>query len=178
MWVRKRLDIGWSDLAAALAGCLIPRRQAAVVEQLERLWSPGGEAIACLSVRSGLDLWLSAMQLPPGSEVLVSAITIPDMLRIIRDHGLVPVPVDVNEEHLAVNPASLERALTPRTRAVLVAHLFGTRLPLEAVVRFCRQHKLLLLEDCAQAFSGVGFDGHPGPTFPCSALGQSRPRRL
>jgi len=180
MWVRKRLDIGWSDLASAVVNCLTPRRRAALVERLEKLWSPAEEAIACLSVRSGLDLWLSAVQLPPGSEVLVSAITIPDMLRIIRDHGLVPVPVDVDVEHLAIVPASLQRALTPRTRAILVAHLFGTRLPLEGVVRCCREHNLLLLEDCAQAFAGVGFTGHPeadvslfsfGPIKTATALG-------
>ena len=102
------------------------------------------------------------------------------MLRIIRDHGLVPVPVDIDVEHLAVDPASLERGLSPRTRAVLVAHLFGTRQPLDAVVRFARQHKLLVIEDCAQAFVGTGFTGHPeasvsmfsfGPIKTATALG-------
>src|SRR5580704_16409678 len=161
MWVRKRLDVGWLDLASALVNCVAPRRRAALVARLERLWSHGDDALACLSVRSGFDLWLSAVKLPPGSEVLVSAITIPDMVRIIREHGLVPVPVDVDPDRLAIDLEGLKRAVTPRTRAILVAHLFGTRQPLEAIAEFARDHELLLVEDCAQSFVGSGYTGHP-----------------
>jgi dTDP-4-amino-4,6-dideoxygalactose transaminase len=180
MWVRKRVDIGWSDLAAALGHCMLPASRAARAAEVERLWSPEGDAIACLSVRSGFDLWLSAMNLPAGSEVLVSAITIPDMLRIIQDHGLVPVPVDIDPDHLAVEPGSLEQGLSPRTRAILVAHLFGTRQPLDGVAQFARRHNLFLIEDCAQAFVGADFTGHPeadvsmfsfGPIKTATALG-------
>ncbi len=161
MWVRKRLDFDWPDLGTALANCFLPRRRAVAAAQLERLWTRGDESIACLSVRSGFDLWLAALNLPRGSEVLVSAITIPDMVRIIEDHGLVPVPVDIDAEHLAVDMESLRRAVTPKTRAILVAHLFGTRQPLDAVADFAQQHGLLLAEDCAQAFVGREFTGHP-----------------
>lgn len=180
MWVRKRVDIGWADLAAALAHCLLPSDRKARAAELERLWSPDGDAVACLSVRSGFDLWLSAMNLPVGSEVLVSAITIPDMLRILQDHGLVPVPVDIDPDHLAVDPASLEQGLSPRTRAILVAHLFGTRQPLDRVAAFARRHNLLLIEDCAQAFVGTSFTGDAeadvsmfsfGPIKTATALG-------
>ena len=177
MWVRKRLDVGFADLASAFVNCLIPRAAAVQAARLQRHWSAAGDALACLSVRSGFDLWLSAQNFPAGSEVLVSAITIPDMLRIIRDHGLVPVPVDIDVEHLAIDPASLERALSPRARAILVAHLFGTRQPLDDVIRFARQHKLLVVEDCAQAFVGTGFTGHLGcGRCRCSASARSRPR--
>ncbi len=180
MWVRKRLDVGFADLASAFVNCLIPRAAAIQAARLQRHWSAAGDALACLSVRSGFDLWLSAQNFPAGSEVLVSAITIPDMLRIIRDHGLVPVPVDIDVEHLAIDPTSLERALSPRARAILVAHLFGTRQPLDDVIRFARQHKLLVVEDCAQAFVGTGFTGHSdaavsmfsfGPIKTATALG-------
>lgn len=180
MWVRKRVDIGWSDLAAALGHCLVPGSRAARTAQLERLWSSKGDAVACLSVRSGFDLWLSAMNFPAGSEVLVSAITIPDMLRIIQDHGLVPVPVDVDPDHLAIDATSLEQGLSQRTRAILVAHLFGTRQPLEGVAAFARRHNLHLIEDCAQAFVGRSFTGDPeadvsmfsfGPIKTATALG-------
>jgi dTDP-4-amino-4,6-dideoxygalactose transaminase len=180
MWVRKRVDIGWSDLAAALAHCALPSSRTVRAVELERLWSNAGDAIACLSVRSGFDLWLSAINLPAGSEVLVSAITIPDMLRIIQDHGLVPVPVDVDPDHLAIDPASLEQGLSPRTRAILVAHLFGTRQPLDEVAKFARRHDLLLIEDCAQAFVGTSFTGDSeadvsmfsfGPIKTATALG-------
>ena len=161
MWVRKRLDIRWSDLGSALRDCLTRWNRAALADDLEDLWSPAGDALPCLSVRSGFDLWLESLALPPGSEVLVSAITIRDMVRIIEAHGLVPVPVDVNPEDLSVNVESLRRAVSSKTRAILVAHLFGTRPPLEPILEIARQHNLLVAEDCAQAFAGRHFTGHP-----------------
>ncbi len=180
MWVRKRLDLSWLDLAHGMANCILPRSRVAQARALERMWTCDDDAIACLSVRSGFDLWLSALNLPRGSEVIVSAITIPDMIRIIRDHGLLPVPVDVDHERLAIDIGALKRAVTPRTRIILLAHLFGTRQPLDAVTEFARDRELLLVEDCAQAFVGREFTGHSdadvsmfsfGPIKTATALG-------
>ncbi|MCC7085807.1 MAG: DegT/DnrJ/EryC1/StrS family aminotransferase [Pirellulales bacterium] len=161
MWVRKRFDIAWSDLASALRDCLIRWDRATLAENVEDLWSPPGDAFACLSVRTGFDLWLKSLNLPQGSEVLVSAITIRDMIRIIEEHGLTPVPVDLHPDDLSVNLDSLEQAITPRSRVILVAHLFGTRQGLDAVIEIARRHDLLVAEDCAQAFVGRQFTGHP-----------------
>jgi dTDP-4-amino-4,6-dideoxygalactose transaminase len=161
MWPRLRLDLSAADLAHAAVG-VTARDPRGRLARVERLFGPGDQALACLSVRSGLDLWLSAAALPPGSEVLVSALTIPDMLRVLRAHGLVPVPVDVDPSDLGVSLAALERQRTPRTRAVLIAHLFGARLDLGPVVAFCHAHGLFLLEDAAQAFAADGWRGDPG----------------
>lgn len=161
MWVRKRLDIAWSDLASALRDCLTCWDRATLAENVEHLWSPPGDAFVCLSVRTGFDLWLKSLNLPKGSEVLVSAITIRDMVRIIEEHGLVPVPVDLNPDELSVNLESLEQAITPRTRVILIAHLFGTRQSLDAVVEIAKRHELMIAEDCAQAYAGRQFTGHP-----------------
>ena len=177
---RGRIDIGWGDLAAAAVGGLTPGSRHAAAARVEELWSPGGDAFACLSVRSGLDLLLTALDYPPGSEVLVSAVTIRDMIRVVEGHGLVAVPVDLDMETLSVPRAALERALTPKTRAVLVAHLFGSRMPLDAVAEFAREKGLLLIEDCAQSFTGLDYRGHAasdvsmfsfGPIKTCTALG-------
>ena len=156
---RGRIDIGWPDLAAGALACAAPGRRADEEARLQSLWSPSGDAVVCLSVRSGLDTLLAALAWPPGTEVLVSAITIRDMVRIVQEHGLVPVPVDLDMDTLAVTTRSLSRALSPRTKAVLVAHLFGSRMPLEHVARFARAHGLLLIEDCAQSFTGLGYRG-------------------
>ncbi|HEY2828287.1 MAG TPA: aminotransferase class V-fold PLP-dependent enzyme [Pirellulales bacterium] len=160
MWVRKRLDIRWSDLGSGLRDCLTCWNRAALADDLEDLWSASNDAFACLSVRSGFDLWLQALRLPPGSEVLVSAITIRDMVQIIEAHGLVPVPIDLDPDDLSVDRESLERAISPRTRAILVAHLFGTRQPLETILEVAREHSLFVAEDCAQAFAGRHYTGH------------------
>jgi len=62
--------------------------------------------------------------------------------------------VDIDPETLAPRPWMLETALTPRTRVVLVAHLFGGRMDLGVVARFAKERGLFLVEDCAQAFQG------------------------
>lgn len=180
MWVRKRLDLGWSDVAFALASCFRQCPRARLAEVVESSWLPPDEALACLSVRSGLDLLLSALALPSGSEVLVSAITIPDMVRIIKHHGLVPVPVDVEPHEMGPDLGSLARTITPSTRAILVAHLFGGQIDMEPTLAFAREHGLLVIEDCAQAFAGSEYVGHGdadvamfsfGPIKTATALG-------
>jgi dTDP-4-amino-4,6-dideoxygalactose transaminase len=156
---RGRLDIGWSDLLAGAVLCFSPGGRDAAQRRVEERWSPDGDALACLSIRSGLDLLLTALGYPKGSEILVSAITIRDMVRVVEHHGLVAVPVDLDMTTLAVRTDSLQRALSPRTKAVLVAHLFGSRMPLDAVAAFTRAHGLLLIEDCAQSFTGPDYTG-------------------
>src|SRR5215203_3128582 len=132
-----------------------------VEDEVLRQCSLEEEGLVCLSVRSGWDLWLDAQGLRAGDEVLVSAITHPDMIRIIHEHGLRAVPVDIDPETLAPRPWMLEAVLTPRTRVVLVAHLFGGRMDLGGVAKFSRDCGLLLVEDCAQAFQGPERMGDP-----------------
>ncbi len=121
----------------------------------------GTNSLACLSVRSGFDLVLQALALPPGSEIIISAITIPAMAQIIEHHGLTPVPVDIDRASLAPTPMLVTQAITARTRAVLVAQLFGCRADLSDLAALCASRGILLLEDCAQAFEGA-YGGHPG----------------
>jgi len=160
---RKRLDIGWMDLLFGAGCCLWPGDRTAAERRLERAWCPEepGRALACLSVRSGFDALLQTLALPAGSEILISALTIRDMVRIVTEHGLVPVPVDVDPRTLAVCPEALARAVSPSSRAIVVAHLFGSRMPLAPVLDLARAHGLLVIEDCAQAYTGDGYRGDP-----------------
>lgn len=146
---RHRLDIGLSELAFAARACVLGAR-----ESLE--WDG---ALICQSVRSAFDLFLTARALPRGSEVLVTALTIPDMVRVLEDHGLVAVPVDLDPRTLAPKPESISAAITPRTRAVLVAHLLGGRLDLPPIAAAARG--LVVIEDAAQGFAGPRWQGHP-----------------
>ena len=159
MHPRHRIDIGAADLAFAARATLRPADRLALAGAVEDAWSPAGDALACLSARSAFDLVLSALALPHGGEVLVSAVTVPDMVRILRSHGLVPVPVDLDLAALAPRPDLLERLRTKRTVAVLVAHLFGGRFDMGPVTAFAACHRLPLLEDCAQGFLGRGETG-------------------
>ncbi len=128
---------------------------------MESLWPAADNTLACLSVRTGFDLFLAALDLPRGSEVLVSAITIPDMVRIIEHHGLVAVPVDLDPQRMAPSAEQWRQAITPAAKMILVAHLFGGRTEMGPILELARQHNLLVVEDCAQAFAGIQYEGDP-----------------
>jgi perosamine synthetase len=175
MWSRKRIDIGWRDLLFAAWQSLGPGKRLAAQDDAERAWSSPEEStthhaaagefrkfdtLVCLSVRSGFDLLWTELNLPVGSEVLMSAVTIRDMARIVEEHGLVPVPLDLVPSTMAPDENAIRGAITSRTRAIVVAHLFGAIHDLTAVARIAREHNLLLIEDCAQAFDGYRYRGH------------------
>lgn len=161
MYARKRLDIGWTDLAAGLFACATARDEARLRRDVESWFDPDGDAFACLSVRSGLDLYLEMLALPRGSEVLMSALTIPDMWKVVERHGLVPVPVDVDPATLAPRPGAWKAAATERTKLAILAHLFGTRVSLAPLAELRRERGILVLEDDAQAYTGADFKGDP-----------------
>ena len=180
MLPRKKLDIGWADLFCGLVSCLLEKDRKAVQARIEKLWSPEDRALATLSVRTGFDLVLRCLALPRGSEILVSAITIRDMVGIIERHGLRAVPVDIDPESCSARCDLLAKAITRRSRAILVAHLFGSRMELGEVAGIAQRHNLYLFEDCAQAFAADGYRGHPrsdvamfsfGPIKTATALG-------
>jgi dTDP-4-amino-4,6-dideoxygalactose transaminase len=181
MWFRLRLDISRGQLARAAWQCLVGGDGARAERELRELW-PGPHASGCfLSVRSGFDLLLSALELPPGSEVLMSALTIPDMIEVVRAHDLVPVPLDLDPETGRADGEALQAALSPRTRVVLIAHLSGDLTPLDPLLGRLEGSGILLIEDCAQAYSGLGgYTGHAaadvsmfsfGPIKTATALG-------
>ena len=172
MWARKRLDLSWGDALRALFTVCLPT-----------WWKPESDRpdlLLCPSARSAFDLLLTALQFPAGSEVLISAITIPDMVRIIRSHGLVPIPVDLRIGDLSPDMESLDGFVTSRTRMLLVTHLFGIRLDSAPFSAFASRHKILLVQDLAESFTGP-FDllrSSPGadifsfgPIKTCTALG-------
>lgn len=153
---RHRIDASWGDALYALA---------ASGRRWERATPPAAPdgAMVCLSVRSAFHLLLETAEWEPGDEVLLSAVTHPDMVRIVELHGLRPVPVDVDVATLAVDERALEAALaaSPRARALVVAHLFGARVDLDAAVDGARRHGLILVEDCAQSIAAAGDRGDP-----------------
>lgn len=153
-------DIGWLDLVASLGYCLLPDTLPRTQVVVEECWSPSHDTLACLSVRSGFDLLLQVLALPVGTEVLISAITIPDMLNILAHHGLVPIPMDLDPETLAVDATQIHKLVGSRTKAILVAHLFGSRMPLDNIIDVAHQHGLLVIEDCAQAYDASSYHGH------------------
>lgn len=111
-------------MALALGYCVIPRKRSIAVTQARQSWSSQDDFLITLSERSAFDLLLRSLQFPPGSEVLLSSMTVLDMVRIVHLHGLVPVPVDTDQAG-NIDEVSLRRAVSSRTRMVVVADLFG-----------------------------------------------------
>jgi dTDP-4-amino-4,6-dideoxygalactose transaminase len=157
MWPRKTLDIGFYDLFRGLSYALFfvftPRTASADLERKsETLHADANGRFVCLSVRSGFDTLLRSLNFPVGSEVLFSELTIADMERIASANGLKAVGIELDPESWSINASTLEESITPQTRAIVVAQLFGRRNSLEEIAGIARQYNLLLIEDCAQSF--------------------------
>lgn len=160
IFARKRIDITWSDIWIFIWRYLTRAESPSSSEsEIERLWCPGA-TLATFTVRSGFDMCLQACAFPPGSEVIVSAVTIQDMVRIIEYHKLVPVAVDIQEDG-SVSAEDVEALITSKTKAILIAHLFGNRMPFEGIVNVAKRGGAFVFEDCAEAFCGTDFIGHP-----------------
>lgn len=107
-------------------------------------------ALLVANATSGLMLALCALGVEPGDEVLVPSHTAFPTIEPIFHVGATPVFVDTDETH-TMDPAALERALTPRSRVVLPVHLFGQPCDMDAIREIAARNDLRVLEDCAQA---------------------------
>ncbi|MDB6129118.1 MAG: hypothetical protein JWM04_225 [Verrucomicrobiales bacterium] len=162
---RGRPDISYSEIFKGLRLCAVDSQSRSTC-----MHELGNGTLACLSVRTGFDLVLAALNFAPGTEILVTDINIPDMFSIISAHGLTAVPVSVNKESLHLSLDRIRAAMTPLTRAILITHLFGARMDTDEVVALAKEMKWVVIEDCAQAFTGNTFRGNPCPTWLCLVL--------
>lgn len=161
MWIRKRLDISTKDFLYAICSCVSAGSRNEITSKIEKLWKKENEqCFVSFSVRTGFDLLFRALNLESGSEILFSALTIPDMPRIVAHHGLVPVGVDLNLETLIPDASEIEAAITPKTKVIVIAHLFGGVSNLNGISDVAKKHNLLLIEDCAQAYYSNTFTGN------------------
>ena len=180
MWVRTQLKIGWGDLLSGLMASFNPPDRAAEQARAESYFAAGGDTIAAYSVRSGFDLLLQALALKPGDEVIFSALNVRGMVRIVKEAGLIAVPVDLDIAHMGPSLERLKAAVTPRSKVFVAAHLFGTRLDLDPLFAFAKSKGIVAVEDCAQAFNGRDYPGSEeadlnlfsfGPIKTATALG-------
>lgn len=98
-----------------------------------------------------IELALRGLGIGEGDEVITVSHTAVATVAAIEAAGAVPVLVDVDPEFFTLNPVHLAEALTSRTKAAIAVHLYGQSADLEAIGAFCRQHRLALIEDVAQA---------------------------
>lgn len=107
--------------------------------------------IGCASGTDALLLPLKALDLQPGDQVIVPSFTFFASAGAIANAGGTPVFVDIEPASFNLAPAAVEAAITPRTRAIVVVHLFGQMVDMEAVMRVAERHGIPVIEDAAQA---------------------------
>ena len=98
--------------------------------------------------------------LKPGDEVIVSALSWSTTVWPLIQCGLVPVVVDIDPATLNIDPAEVERAIGPKTRAVMPVHVYGNPCDMDALVDICTRRNLILIEDCCEAM-GARWDDKP-----------------
>ncbi len=123
-----------------------------------------GSSANLLAVTALTSPLLGDRALRDGDEVITVAAGFPTTVNPIFQNRLVPVFVDVELPSYGIDVSRLESALSPRTRAIIVAHTLGNPYDVAAVAAFAKQHDLFLIEDCCDAV-GATFDGKPVGTF-------------
>ncbi|OHE89491.1 MAG: erythromycin biosynthesis sensory transduction protein eryC1 [Verrucomicrobia bacterium RIFCSPLOWO2_12_FULL_64_8] len=121
----------------------------------------------CLGFNSGtsaLHVAMRLLDLGPGDEVVTTPFTFIATSWAIVYTGARPVYVDIDEDTMTLDPRLVERAVTPRTKAVVPVHLYGQPGDLDSLLEICRRRKLALVEDAAQAH-GARYRGKPVGTF-------------
>lgn len=111
--------------------------------------------VATSNGTTALHLALASIGLGPGDEVLVSALTNMATFFAVLYQGATPIPVDVEEDTWNLNPALLEPLLTPRTKAILVVHLYGHPADMDPILEFAHPHRLHVIEDAAEAHGAL-----------------------
>jgi dTDP-4-amino-4,6-dideoxygalactose transaminase len=118
------------------------------------------ECIALNSGTSALHLALLAAGIAPGDEVITTPFTFVASVAAILYAGARPVLVDIDPRSFTIDPAHIEAAITPRTKAILPVHLYGQPADMDPIMDIARQHRLVVIEDAAQAH-GAKYKGRP-----------------
>jgi dTDP-4-amino-4,6-dideoxygalactose transaminase len=111
--------------------------------------------IPCANGTDALQCAMMALNLRPGDEVITTSFTFIATAEIIALLGLTPIVVDVFPDTFCINPEAIEKAITPKTKAIVPVHLFGQCADMEAILKIAKEHNLFVIEDNAQAIGAT-----------------------
>ncbi len=140
--------------------------------------------IPCANGTDALQICMMGLGLKPGDEVITADFTFAATVEVIALLGLTPVLVDVEEDTFNIDPKAIEKAITPKTKAIVPVHLFGQCANMDVIMELADKHNLFVIEDNAQAIGAnhtfqdgskkkAGTIGHVAATsfFPSKNLG-------
>jgi hypothetical protein len=152
------------------------------VAELERQIAALSDCKFGVGVSSGTDALLAALmalEIGAGDEVITTSFTFFATAGCVSRTGAKPVFVDIDPRTYNIDPRLIERAITPRTKAIIPVHLYGQMCDMDPIMEIAQRHKLYVIEDAAQAISSTykgrkaGSIGHVGcfSFFPSKNLG-------
>lgn len=140
------------------------------VTRFEQMWADRlgtKHAVACSSGTAGLHCCLHALGIGPGDEVITSSFSFVASANVILYTGATPVFAEVDPLTFNMDPAAVEAAITPRTKAILIVDIFGYPAEVPALIEIAERHGLGIVEDACQSIDGdyngkkLGTFGHP-----------------
>lgn len=133
------------------------------VVDFEQLWANAygfKHAVSVNSWTTGLQTAIGALGIEPGDEVICPPYTMSASATAALFYGGIPIFADIDLNRYALDPSSVERAITPRTKAIVVVHLFGCPADMDPIMKLAKRHGIRVIEDAAQA-PGVFYKGTP-----------------
>lgn len=126
--------------------------------------------ITCGNGTDALQIAMMALDFKPGDEVITADFTFIATAEVIALMGLTPVLVDVDSETFLITPENIEKAITPKTKAIVPVHLFGQCANMEAIMHVAKKYNLYVIEDLAQA-NGSNYKFKNGETKKAGTIG-------
>ena len=177
----RELEAEWlaAVRAAGASGAFILGPNVTAFEQELAAYTGAKHAVACANGTDALILSLRALSIGPGDEVITTPFTFFATAEAVTLVGARPVFADIEPESYDIDPKSIRRLVTPKTKAIIPVHLYGYPAKMDEILAIAKEHKLAVIEDCAQAFGAtvngkrVGSMGDTGSFsfYPTKVLG-------
>ena len=152
-------DAAWKDILKGVQECMyLTEKRDVLITKIEKLWkhdgnnAVNGHVLSSLSVRTVFDMYLRLQRFPEDSEVIMSAINIPDMCYIVRHHKLKIVSLDINIDDATPKWELLPSLITPRTKVVIATHIYGKWFDVNPLLDVTEKLGIHVLEDCAEGY--------------------------
>lgn len=126
--------------------------------------------VTCANGTDALQIAMMALDLQPGDEVITPSFTYIATVEVVALLRLTPVFVEVDPQTFCIDPAAIEKAITPKTKAIVPVHLYGHAANMDAIMDIAKKHNLFVIEDNAQAI-GSDYTFKDGTTKKTGSIG-------